>query len=87
MVSTRGGEDVKNIKVDIEKIKTLRKKANISLEQMSELLGYESPNGYYYLETGRIKFHAEKLALVSQILNEPYEHLFFEEKITKLANE
>lgn len=75
-----------NIKVDTDKIKTIRKEANISVERMSELIGYDSPNGYYYLETGRIKFPAEKLALVARILNVPYESLFFEEKIAKSAN-
>jgi transcriptional regulator with XRE-family HTH domain len=82
----KGGGKLKNIKVDIEKIKDTRKKANLSVERMSELLGYDSPNGYYYLETGRIKFPAEKLALVSKILEVPIEQLFFEDKIAKTAN-
>ncbi|WML38668.1 helix-turn-helix transcriptional regulator [Neobacillus sp. OS1-2] len=77
---------MKNIKVDIEKIKTLRKKAGISIEKMSEFLGYDSLNGYYYLETGRIKFPAEKLALVAKILEVPYGFLFFEEEFAKMAN-
>ncbi|MDF2534385.1 MAG: helix-turn-helix domain protein [Bacillales bacterium] len=77
---------MKNIVVDIEKIKKLRKTANISLEKMADLLGYDSPNGYYYLETGRIKFSADKLALVSEILNTPIGELFFEREIAKMAN-
>jgi transcriptional regulator with XRE-family HTH domain len=75
------------LKVDIEKIKKLRKKAGISLEKMSDLLGYDSLNGYYYLETGRIKFPADKLATVSKILQIPMEQLFFEEIIAELAKE
>jgi transcriptional regulator with XRE-family HTH domain len=74
-------------KVNIEKIKTLRKEAKISLEKMSEILGYDSPNGYYYLETGRIKFPAEKLAVVARTLNVPIETLFFEDSIAKMAND
>ncbi|MFD0825812.1 helix-turn-helix domain-containing protein [Neobacillus sp. M.A.Huq-85] len=77
---------MKTIRVDIEKIKLLRKTANISLEKMSELLGYDSLNGYYYLETGRIKFPAEKLAVVARVLNVPIEELFFDEQIAKMAN-
>lgn len=77
---------LKNIKVNLEKIKEQRKKLNISVEKMSELLGYDSPNGYYYLETGRIKFPAEKLALVSQVLNVSIEELFFEDGIAEMAN-
>ncbi len=86
MANLRGGDGLKNIKVDIEKIKILRKEANISLEKMSELTGYDSPNGYYYLETGRIKFPAEKLAVVAQILKVPIEQLFFDDEIAKMAN-
>lgn len=72
-------------KVDTEKIKELRKKANLSLEEMAKLLGYESANGYYYLEKGRGKFTAETLARVADILNVPISELFFENKITKTA--
>ncbi|GGB61331.1 hypothetical protein GCM10011409_43220 [Lentibacillus populi] len=74
-------------KVDLEKIKSLRKKANLSLEEMAKLLGYESANGYYYLETGRGKFSAETLAKVSDIFNLKVDDLFFENKIAKMAKE
>ncbi|MEK5108184.1 helix-turn-helix transcriptional regulator [Cytobacillus sp. FSL K6-0129] len=73
-------------KVDLEKIKSLRKKANLSLSEMAKLLGYESVNGYYYLETGRGKFPAETLAKVASIFNENVDNLFFDVKITKMAN-
>lgn len=80
-----GGDNLRNIKVDLDKIKKLRKQEDLSIEKMSALLGYDSPNGYYYLETGRSKFPAEKLALVSEILSVPIQQLFFEEKIAKMA--
>ncbi|MEK3864056.1 helix-turn-helix transcriptional regulator [Paenibacillus sp. FSL H7-0716] len=69
-------------KVDLEKIKVLRKNAGLSLEEMAVQLGYESANGYYYLEIGRGKFPAETLAKVAQIFGVTIEELFFEEKIT-----
>lgn len=77
---------MKNIKVNLEKIKKLRKEANISLETMSEILDYDSLNGYYYLETGRIKFPADKLAIVAKTLKVPIDQLFFEDEIAKMAN-
>lgn len=40
-------------RVDLEKIKSLRKCIGLSLEEMASILGYESLNGYYYLEVGR----------------------------------
>lgn len=79
--------EIKIKKVDLEKIKALRKKAGLSLEEMARLLGYESQNGYYYLEIGRGKFPAETLAKVADILEVSINELFFENKITKMANE
>ncbi|MGG3890083.1 helix-turn-helix transcriptional regulator [Metabacillus fastidiosus] len=73
-------------KVDLKKIKKLRKKAQLSLGQMAKLLGYESPNGYYYLEVGRGKFSAEALARVSDIFNIPINDLFFEDDIAKMVS-
>lgn len=72
-------------KVDLEKIKKLRKQAGLTIESMSTLLGYSSPNGYYYLEIGRSKFLAETLALVADILKVSISDLFFEHNITNLA--
>lgn len=72
-------------KVDLEKIKYLRRKSGFSLDEMSKSLGYESPNGYYYLEVGRGKFSAEALAIVADILKTPIDSLFFEHEIAKKA--
>lgn len=62
--------------VHLEKIKTLRKNAKISGCNMAKTLGYESPNGYYYLESGRVKFPAEKLAIIADIFDISIEELF-----------
>jgi DNA-binding XRE family transcriptional regulator len=75
-----------NHKVDLEKIKKLRKEKGISLERMAEILGYESPNGYYYLECGRGKFPAEALSKVANELGVPITELFFDIKVAKMAN-
>ena len=71
-------------KVDLQKIKLARKRAGISLEEMANKLGYESPNGYFYLESGKSKFTAEKLAIVGQLLEIPISELFFKQKVTNL---
>ncbi|WP_318841571.1 helix-turn-helix transcriptional regulator [Metabacillus halosaccharovorans] len=76
---------IKNRKVDLLKIKKLRKQFELSLEDMAKLLGYESVNGYYYLEVGRGKFPAETLARVADIFKVPINELFFEEVITEMA--
>lgn len=73
-------------KVDLVKIKKLRKKHNLSLDKMAKILGYESANGYYYLETGRSKFPAETLAMVAMIFNVNINELFFTQKVTNLES-
>jgi Helix-turn-helix. len=68
------------LRVDLNKIKLLRKK-RMSLEEMSLKLGYGSPNGYYYLESGRSKIPADILAQVSTILEVPIQELFYDDEI------
>lgn len=72
-------------RVDLAKIKALRKEMGISLEEMARKLGYESPNGYYYLEVGRGKISAEMLAMIAEIQGVTIEELFFEDKVTDMA--
>lgn len=74
-------------KVDLLKIKKLRKSSNLSLEDMAQKLGYDSPNGYYYLEIGRSKFSAETLAKVADIYHVSIEDLFFEKKVAKTTKD
>lgn len=74
-------------RVNLERIKNLRKKAGLSLEYMAKTLGYESPNGYYYLEIGRGKFPAEALAKVADEFQVPIDSLFFVEKVAKTVME
>lgn len=65
-------------KVNLKKIKDLRKEQQITLEEMSKILGYDSPNGYHYIEKGRSKFSAEALAQVADVLKVRIDSLFFE---------
>ncbi|WP_010631365.1 helix-turn-helix domain-containing protein [Sporolactobacillus vineae] len=67
------------LKVDLKKLKLLRKN-RMSLEEMSTRLGYDSPNGYYYLESGRSKIPADVLAKVSVILDVPIQELFIDDE-------
>jgi transcriptional regulator with XRE-family HTH domain len=72
-------------RVDLKKIKDLRKSRGFSLEEMAIRLGYESANGYYYLEIGRGKFPAETLAKVAKIFEVEIDELFFEDEIADLV--
>ncbi|MBM7646065.1 transcriptional regulator with XRE-family HTH domain [Scopulibacillus daqui] len=64
--------------VNLGKIKELRKASKLSLNDMSKQLGFKSPNGYFYLETGKTKISAEMLANIALILNVPIDDLFME---------
>lgn len=74
-------------RVDLDKIKKIRKEMGFSIELLSDNLGYKSINGYYYLEKGRNKFSAEALARVADTFGVPISDLFFDELVTDLAIE
>jgi transcriptional regulator with XRE-family HTH domain len=61
------GETVENItsKVDLSKIKALRKAKELTGMDMAILLGLKSSTGYSYLESGRCGISAERLALIA----------------------
>ncbi|MCL1631101.1 helix-turn-helix domain-containing protein [Sporolactobacillus sp. CPB3-1] len=61
--------------VDLKKLRSLRE-SQMSLKEMAARLGYQSANGYYYLESGRSKISAETLAKVASVLCVPIQELF-----------
>ncbi|HET7628150.1 MAG TPA: helix-turn-helix transcriptional regulator [Bacillales bacterium] len=65
-------------KVDLKKIKQLRLKEELTLADIAYAIGYDSPNGYYYLERGRSQFTAEKLAEIADLFGVPIDELFVE---------
>lgn len=47
------------------------------MRKCQKILGYDSPNGYHYIEKGRSKFSAEALAQVADILKVTIDSLFW----------
>lgn len=70
-------------KVDIKKIRDTRIKKGISIEKMSELMGFESYQGYYKKESGLRNFSALDISKVSKILDLKFDDIFFTPRITK----
>lgn len=64
------------IRVDLNKIKKLRKEKDITQNEMAKKLGYKSDVGYHYLESGRCQIAAIQLAMIAQILDVPVSHLY-----------
>lgn len=71
------------MKVDLKKIKKLRKDKKISQKELAKKLGYKSGTGYHYIETGKRNIKAETLAKIAQILNVPIEELYDNEQSIK----
>ena len=61
---------------DLDKMKELRQRKHLTLMDMSEALGYESPNGYFYLEQGRIQIKANQLATIARVLEVDIQDLY-----------
>jgi hypothetical protein len=67
----------------IDKIKNFVKQEYISLEEMADLLGYESPNDYY-LEKGRVNFPVD-IVIVSEVLKYQSSRFLTKWKIKRCA--
>lgn len=67
------------MKVDLEKMKRLRKEKKISQTEIAKKIGYKTGVGYHYIETGKRSIRAETLAKIAEILNVPIEELYKKE--------
>lgn len=62
--------------VDLSKMKELRNQNGLTLLEMSKALGYESPNGYHYLEQGIRHIKADQLPMIAEKLGVEITDLF-----------
>lgn len=69
--------------VNLQLIRNLRIKKEITIEGMSLLLGYEGYQAYYYKEKGSRKMSAEDIGKIAYVLDVPIKDLFFAEVITE----
>lgn len=69
-----------NLKINLKKIKELRKAKNLTQKDMAQLLGYKSAVGYWHIENGDRKMKAETLAKIAKILDASIEEFYLEEK-------
>lgn len=64
--------------VNLDLIRQLRSRNDISIEEMSKFMGYKGYQGYYYKESGIRKMSADDIAKISVILDVSINELFFE---------
>lgn len=69
-------------KVDLAKMRMLRRRKGISQREMARTLGYKSAVGYHYLETGRCAIQAEQLFCIAERLGVPIGELFLQPSCT-----
>lgn len=62
-------------KIDLSKIRTLRKQACLTQADVARELGYKSCVGYHYIESGRCKLRADQLVVLARILGVSVEDL------------
>ena len=66
-----------------EHLRKLRNNQGITLQQMSTLLGYSSPNAYSRKEKGERRFTIEEAMKISKFFQKPIEEIFFEDEIPR----
>ena len=66
---------VAKIKIDIEKLKRLRTEKGYSISDLSQMLTYKTPTGYWLIETGVRKVSIDTLYRLAEIYNVPMEEL------------
>jgi transcriptional regulator with XRE-family HTH domain len=69
-----------SMKVNLAKIRELRKARKISQEEIARKIGYKSGTGYHYIETGKRGIKAETLAKIAEVLNVSVEELYSDEE-------
>lgn len=73
------------IKIDLDKLKKLRKQNKLTQEEVARVLGYKSALGYHYLENGRCQIKAEQIVILADIFKVPIVELFFKDQVAKMA--
>jgi transcriptional regulator with XRE-family HTH domain len=71
--------------VNLQEIVKLRKEHNKSLADMAHLLGYKTPTGYSYLESGRCEISANQLGIIAHEFNVSIESFYFCPEPTNLV--
>lgn len=64
-------------KLNLEKVKELRKEKGLSQEEVAKILGLKTVYPYHRKESGRQSFTAEELMMLSNIYNVPCEKFFY----------
>lgn len=63
------------VRIDLEKLKSLREDAKFSISFVSNELGYKTPTGYWLVERGERKVSVDVLFCLATLYNVPMDEL------------
>ena len=63
------------VRVDLDKLKSLREDAKFSISFVSNELDYKTPTGYWLVERGERKVSVDVLFRLAKLYNVPMEYL------------
>lgn len=67
-----------------DRLKKARQENKISFRKMADLLGYNSPSSYMYIERGEVQPTIKTMNTISKILKQPVDYFF---KLNVQANQ
>lgn len=59
-----------------DRLKKARQERNITFRKMAQLLGYNSPSSYLYIERGDVQPTIRMMNEISNILGQPVDYFF-----------
>lgn len=59
-----------------ENIREARRKKNVTVNTLRDVLGYTSRVSYYNLENGKVEPKISQMIILSEVLDEPINHFF-----------
>lgn len=70
----------------LERLKELREKKNITVTQMSEMLGYKTAAAYWKKENGMSNINIAEAGKIAEILGCTVDDIFFNLKCSNMEN-
>ena len=67
-----------NVDIDLAKLEAERNKNGYALSDISYILGYKTPSGYWLIERGERKITAQTLYILSQLYGKSMEYFIKE---------
>lgn len=68
-----------NVSINLQRLEEERNEKGYALSDISYILGYKTPSGYWLVEHGERKITAQALYILAQLYDKPMEYFIIEE--------